>query len=40
MELAIANQRDRFCMFRTYYPPVDGPIKLSRMAERAAIHRG
>jgi hypothetical protein len=30
MELTFAHQRIRFCMFRTYYPPVDGPIKLFR----------
>jgi len=30
MELTFAHQRNRFCMLRTYYPPVDGPIKLFR----------
>jgi hypothetical protein len=29
MELAIANQRDRFCVFRGYYAPADGQIKSS-----------
>jgi hypothetical protein len=27
MEITFAHQRDRFCIFRTYCAPADGPIK-------------